>query len=83
MRASKLGELAVITVVATICLCYAVMSRAQSTGDAASAQTQRIAAPHLQRSATEFDFRWNHRVKLGFNDADRAVAIAEWDLTYY
>ena len=31
---------------------------------------------HLQRYATEFDFRWNHRAKLGFTDADRtAVAL--------
>lgn len=29
MRIAKLGELAAIALVATICLCYAVMSRAQ------------------------------------------------------
>ena len=28
---------------------------------------------HLQRYATEFDFRWNTRAKFGFADADRAV----------
>lgn len=29
---------------------------------------------HLQRYATEFDFRYNHRQKLGFTDAERADA---------
>ena len=32
-----------------------------------------VSEQHLQRYATEFDFRWNTRQKLGFNDADRAV----------
>jgi hypothetical protein len=27
---------------------------------------------HLHRYLAEFDFRYNHRVKLGYNDADRA-----------
>lgn len=30
---------------------------------------------HLQRYATEFDFRWNTRQKLGFNDVDRAAVV--------
>jgi hypothetical protein len=33
-----------------------------------------VSEKHLQRYATEFDFKWNHRVKLGFSDADRADA---------
>ena len=33
-----------------------------------------VSEHHLQRYATEFDFRWNHREKLGFTDADRAHA---------
>ena len=31
-----------------------------------------VSEHHLQRYATEFDFKWNHRAKLGFTDADRA-----------
>ena len=31
-----------------------------------------VSEQHLQRYATEFDFRWNTRQKLGFNDSDRA-----------
>jgi transposase-like protein len=30
-----------------------------------------VSEKHLQRYATEFDFRWNTRQKLGFNDVDR------------
>lgn len=45
-----------------------------------------VSEQHLQRYATEFDFRWNTRQKLGFNDMDRAnVAlknIAGKRLTY-
>jgi transposase-like protein len=33
-----------------------------------------VSEQHLQRYVTEFDFKWNHREKLGFNDADRADA---------
>jgi transposase-like protein len=33
-----------------------------------------VSEQHLQRYATEFDFKWNHRQKLGFTDADRADA---------
>ena len=33
-----------------------------------------VSEQHLQRYATEFDFRWNTRQALGFNDADRAAA---------
>jgi transposase-like protein len=32
-----------------------------------------VSEAHLQRYATEFDFRWNTRQKLGFNDTDRAA----------
>ena len=32
-----------------------------------------VSEQHLQRYATEFDFRWNTRQKLGFNDSDRAA----------
>ena len=28
---------------------------------------------HLHRYLAEYDFRYNHRVKLGFNDGERAV----------
>ena len=28
---------------------------------------------HLHRYLAEFDFRYNHRIKLGFNDAERAA----------
>jgi transposase-like protein len=34
-----------------------------------------VSEAHLQRYATEFDFRWNHRAKMGFNDKQRADAI--------
>jgi transposase-like protein len=30
-----------------------------------------VSEQHLQRYANEFDFRWNHRAKLGFTDAQR------------
>lgn len=33
-----------------------------------------VGEQHLQRYATEFDFRWNTRAKLGYSDTDRAVA---------
>ena len=33
-----------------------------------------VSEQHLQRYATEFDFRWNHRVALGFNDVQRTTA---------
>ena len=33
-----------------------------------------VSEQHLQRYATEFDFKWNHRERLGFTDADRADA---------
>ncbi len=35
---------------------------------------QYVSKKHLQRYATEFDFRWNTRVKFWFSDADRADA---------
>jgi transposase-like protein len=34
-----------------------------------------VSEQHLQRYATEFDFRWNTRQSLGFNDADRAALV--------
>ncbi len=34
-----------------------------------------VSEQHLQRYATEFDFRWNTRQKLGFNDTDRAAHV--------
>lgn len=36
---------------------------------------QHCAHNHLHRYTTEFDFRYNHRVKLGFNDRDRAEIL--------
>ncbi len=30
-----------------------------------------VSEQHLQRYANEFDFRWNHRAKLGFTDVQR------------
>ena len=30
---------------------------------------------HLQRYATEFDFRWNYRVKLGYSDVQRTAVL--------
>lgn len=32
-----------------------------------------VSEQHLQLYATEFDFRWNTRAKLGFSDSDRAA----------
>ena len=32
-----------------------------------------VSEAHLQRYATEFDFRWNTRQKLGYSDTDRTV----------
>lgn len=34
-----------------------------------------VSEAHLQRYADEFDFRWNHRVKLGFSDTERTVEM--------
>lgn len=34
-----------------------------------------VAERHLQRYVTEFDFRWNYRVKNGYEDRDRAAAL--------
>lgn len=34
---------------------------------------QHCAEKHLHRYLAEFDFRFNHRVKLGFNDGERAT----------
>jgi transposase-like protein len=34
---------------------------------------QNVSAKHLKRYVGEFDFRYNYRIALGFNDADRAA----------
>jgi len=34
-----------------------------------------VSEQHLQRYATEFDFRWNHRSSLGVEDNERAAAV--------
>lgn len=34
-----------------------------------------VSEQHLQRYATEFDFRWNNRVSLGVNDVQRTTAV--------
>jgi transposase-like protein len=36
---------------------------------------QHVSSQHLQRYSTEFDFRYNHREKLGFDDATRTEAL--------
>jgi ISXO2-like transposase domain len=41
---------------------------------------QHCAEKHLHRYPAEFDFRYNHRIKLGVDDAVRAGAVL-W-LTY-
>jgi hypothetical protein len=38
---------------------------------------QHCAHNHLNRYLAEFNFRYNHRMKLGFNDFDRAEAILQ------
>lgn len=38
---------------------------------------QHCAEKHLHRYLAEYDFRYNHRVKLGFNDADRTFAAVK------
>lgn len=34
-----------------------------------------VSKAHLQRYATEFEFRWKTRAKLGYSDSDRAVEV--------
>jgi transposase-like protein len=34
-----------------------------------------VSEAHLQRYCHEFDFRWNYRVKNGFNDSERAAEV--------
>lgn len=36
---------------------------------------QHVSSHHLERYTTEFDFRYNHRQKLGFDDTMRAEAL--------
>jgi transposase-like protein len=47
---------------------------------------QHCAEKHLHRYLAEYDFRYNHRVKLGYNDGDRAAlavkSAANKRLTY-
>jgi hypothetical protein len=38
---------------------------------------QHCGEQHLHRYLAEFDFRYSNRVKLGFNDTDRAVRALE------
>lgn len=38
---------------------------------------QCVSAKHLKRYVCEFDFRYNYRIKLGFNDADRFTIAAK------
>lgn len=38
---------------------------------------QHCAEKHLHRYLSEFDFRYNHRIALGYNDADRADKALE------
>ena len=37
---------------------------------------QHCAEKHLHRYLAEYDFRYNHRIRLGFDDLDRTVAMA-------
>jgi hypothetical protein len=56
MRTNKLGELAAIALVATICMCYAVMSRAQpiaSAKDALAADLEFEGTPILKVEVTD------------------------------
>ena len=34
-----------------------------------------VSEQHLQRYATEFDFRWNYRIKTGYNDVQRTQKL--------
>jgi hypothetical protein len=34
---------------------------------------QHCSEKHLHRCLAEFDFRYNHRIKLGYNDEERTV----------
>lgn len=36
---------------------------------------QHVSEAHLRRYLAEFDFRYNTRTKLGFNDASRAAGV--------
>lgn len=38
---------------------------------------QHCAEKHLHRYLSEYDFRYNHRIKLGFNDMDRTLAAVK------
>jgi hypothetical protein len=38
---------------------------------------QHCAEKHLHRYLAEFDFRYSHRVALGYNDEDRAALLAK------
>lgn len=34
-----------------------------------------VSEQHLQRYATEFDFRWNYRIKTGYDDVQRTQVL--------
>jgi transposase-like protein len=36
-----------------------------------------VSEQHLQRYATEFDFRWNYRIKTGYDDVQRTRVLLE------
>ena len=36
-----------------------------------------VSEQHLQRYATEFDFRWNYRIKTGYDDVQRTQLLLE------
>lgn len=38
---------------------------------------QHCGEKHLHRYLAEYDFRYNHRVKLGFNDGERAALAVQ------
>jgi hypothetical protein len=38
---------------------------------------QHWAEKHLHRYLAEYDFRYNHRVRLGFSDSDRTRAVVK------
>lgn len=40
-----------------------------------------VSEQHLQRYANEFDFRWNHRKSLGYDDAERTDEVLRRMLT--
>ena len=45
------------------------------TGSGLHGTYHSVSEQHLQRYVNEFDFRWNHRAKLGVDDVQRTAAI--------